>query len=69
MEADPPKRKRRGFQFSLRTLLTVVTLLAVAVRLCRVAGEHRDGTKGRNTSRPAEARFHERGYGTASMDA
>jgi WD40 repeat protein len=27
--ADPPKRKRRWFQFSLRTLLIVVTLLAV----------------------------------------
>jgi hypothetical protein len=28
-EAEPPKRKRRWFQFSLRALL-VVTLLAVA---------------------------------------
>jgi hypothetical protein len=28
-EADPPKRKRRWFQFSLRTLLIGVTLLAV----------------------------------------
>jgi hypothetical protein len=27
-QADPPKRKRRWFQFSLRTLLIVVTLLA-----------------------------------------
>jgi hypothetical protein len=27
-EAEPPKRKRRWFQFSLRTLLIVVTLLA-----------------------------------------
>jgi hypothetical protein len=27
--ADPPKRKRRWFQFSLRTLLIGVTLLAV----------------------------------------
>jgi hypothetical protein len=26
---DPPKRKRRWYQFSLRTLLIVVTLLAV----------------------------------------
>jgi hypothetical protein len=28
-KADPPKRKRRWFQFSLRTLMIVVTLLAV----------------------------------------
>jgi hypothetical protein len=29
-EADPPKRKRRWFQFSLRTLMIAVTLLAVS---------------------------------------
>src|ERR1700686_4232221 len=28
-KADPPKRKRRWFQFSLRSLMIVVTLLAV----------------------------------------
>ncbi|HEV2972726.1 MAG TPA: hypothetical protein VGY55_22350 [Pirellulales bacterium] len=28
-QADPPKRKRRRFQFSLRSLLVGVTLLAV----------------------------------------
>ena len=28
-KAEPPKRKRRWFQFSLRTLMIVVTLLAV----------------------------------------
>jgi hypothetical protein len=28
-KADPPKRKRRRFQFSLRTLMIAVTLLAV----------------------------------------
>jgi hypothetical protein len=28
-KADPPKRKRRWFQFSLRTLMIVVTLLAI----------------------------------------
>ena len=28
-KADPPKRKRRWFQFSLRTLLIAVTVLAV----------------------------------------
>ena len=28
--ADPPKRKRRWFQFSLRTLLIGVTLVAIA---------------------------------------
>ena len=28
-KADPPKRQRRWFQFSLRTLMIVVTLLAV----------------------------------------
>jgi hypothetical protein len=34
-KADPPKRKRRWFQFSLRTLMIVVTLLAV---LCGYVG-------------------------------
>jgi hypothetical protein len=29
MEAEPPKSKRRWFQFSLRTLMIVVTVLAV----------------------------------------
>ena len=29
-ESHPPKRRRRWFQFSLRTLMIVVTLLAVA---------------------------------------
>jgi hypothetical protein len=29
LKAAPPKRKRRWFQFSLRTLMIVVTLLAV----------------------------------------
>ncbi len=29
-KAEPPKRKRRWFQFSLRSLIIVVTLLAVA---------------------------------------
>ena len=29
-KADPPKRKRRWFQFSLRSLLVAVTLLAAA---------------------------------------
>ena len=29
MEASPPKRKRRWYQFSLRTLLIVVTLFCV----------------------------------------
>ena len=28
-KAEPPKRKRRWFQFSLRTLMIVVTLLAI----------------------------------------
>jgi hypothetical protein len=28
-KAEPPKRERRWFQFSLRTLLIVVTLLSV----------------------------------------
>ncbi|HEV2971233.1 MAG TPA: hypothetical protein VGY55_14760 [Pirellulales bacterium] len=28
-KADPPKRKRRWFQFSLRSLMIVVTLLAI----------------------------------------
>ncbi len=29
-KAEPPKRKRRRFQYSLRTLLIAVALLAVA---------------------------------------
>jgi hypothetical protein len=29
LKSDPPKRKRRWFQFSLRTLMIVVTLLAL----------------------------------------
>jgi hypothetical protein len=29
-KGDPPKRKRRWFQFSLRTMMVVVTLLALA---------------------------------------
>jgi hypothetical protein len=43
--AEPPKRKRRWFQFSLRTLLIVVTLLAVALagwRCVREAGTARE---------------------------
>ena len=32
-EAEPPKRKRRWFQFSLRTLMIGVTLLAVPLGL------------------------------------
>src|ERR1700682_1572334 len=35
-KADPPKRKRRWFQFSLRSLLLVVTLLAI---LCGYVGQ------------------------------
>jgi hypothetical protein len=35
-KADPPKRKHRWFQFSLRTLLIVVTLLAI---LCGYVGQ------------------------------
>jgi hypothetical protein len=33
-KADPPKRKRRWFQFSLRTLLVVVTIIAVQCAVC-----------------------------------
>jgi hypothetical protein len=29
-KADPPKRKRRWFQFRLRTLMIVVTLFCIA---------------------------------------
>jgi hypothetical protein len=32
LNAEPPNRKRRWFQFRLRTLLIVVTLLAVRNR-------------------------------------
>jgi hypothetical protein len=37
-KADPPRRKRRWFQFSLRSLLIVVTLLAVNAALWRAFG-------------------------------
>jgi hypothetical protein len=47
--ADPPKRKRRRFQFSLRTLMVGVTLLAVAcgyVALeARIAKERREAAE------------------------
>jgi hypothetical protein len=33
-KADPPKRKRRWFQFSLRTLFVIVTILAVDCSVC-----------------------------------
>ena len=35
-EADPPKRKRRWFQFSLRSLLIGVTLFCAAVWLATI---------------------------------
>ena len=35
---DPPKRKRRWFQFSLRTLMIGVTLLALNAVLWRAFG-------------------------------
>jgi hypothetical protein len=38
IKADPPKRKRRWFQFSLRTLLIGVMLLAVAFDFCGYVG-------------------------------
>src|SRR5205807_866302 len=46
---DPPKRKRRWYQFNLRTLMIVVTLLAVASAY--VAHEHRI-VKAREEARP-----------------
>jgi hypothetical protein len=33
-KADPPKRKRRWFQFSLRILLIVITIMAVQIAVC-----------------------------------
>jgi hypothetical protein len=33
-KADPPKRKRRWFQFSLRTLFVIVTILALDRAIC-----------------------------------
>jgi Tfp pilus assembly major pilin PilA len=32
--AEPPKRKRRWFQFSLRTLMIVVAIVAVQCAVC-----------------------------------
>ena len=34
VEADPPKRKRRWYQFSLRTLMIIVTIAAVESAVC-----------------------------------
>jgi hypothetical protein len=34
MEAEPPKCKRRWFQFRLRTLLAVVAIVAVQCAVC-----------------------------------
>jgi hypothetical protein len=33
-KAEPPKRKRRWYQFSLRTLLVVVTIATVQCAVC-----------------------------------
>jgi hypothetical protein len=33
-KAEPPKRKRRWFQFSLRTLMIVVAIVAVQCAVC-----------------------------------
>jgi hypothetical protein len=38
-KADPPKRKRRRFQFRLRTVMVVVTLIGVWTPLLMKAGE------------------------------
>ena len=54
-KADPPKRKRRWFQFSLRTLMIVVTLLCRCRRLGRLAVEDREGEEGRTQSRRQHA--------------
>ena len=43
-KADPPKRKRRWFQFSLRSLLILVTLLAV---VCGYVGRQAEFVRGR----------------------
>ena len=45
-KAEPPKRKLHRFQFRLRTLIIVVTLLALPCALRRMAGEDRAGAKG-----------------------
>jgi hypothetical protein len=34
LKAEPPKRKRRWFQFSLRTLFLAMTILAVQCAVC-----------------------------------
>jgi hypothetical protein len=51
-KAEPPKRKRRWFQFSLRTLLIVVTLLAVA---CRYVGSQVKFLRDRHEARASHA--------------
>jgi hypothetical protein len=45
MEADPPKRKRRWFQFSLRTLIGAVAIVVMpwVIRLPIVRGWYRRG--------------------------
>ena len=60
-KADPPKRKRRWFQFSLRTLLIGVTLLAVAcwgiVDRARLIRERDDALRQARDAKRAEAEF------------
>jgi hypothetical protein len=49
--AEAPKRKRRWFQFSLRSLLIVVTLLAVVCGFAAVVIENRKLMRERDESR------------------
>jgi hypothetical protein len=49
--AEPPKRKRRWYQFSLRTLMIVVTMLCVA------AWEFTDISKDHAYEAPSVVRF------------
>jgi hypothetical protein len=58
-EAEPPKSKRRWLQFSLRTLMIVVTLLAVAcwgiVDRARLIRERDDALRQARDAKRAEA--------------
>jgi hypothetical protein len=60
LKAEPPKRKRRWFQFSLRTLLIGVTLLAVACGFAAVVIENRKLIRERDEAIEQEAVTQER---------
>ncbi len=54
LKAEPPKRKRRRFQFRLRTLLIGVTLLAIP---CAYIGRQASIVRAQPARRPSRGRI------------